>query len=58
VRIANLNDLAFDDDFGQGNYENCKPLEPDLQRVLSDLEWSDHLVLTTPMWGAACPRRC
>lgn len=57
VRIANLKDLAFDDDFGQGNYDNYKPLEPDLQQVLNDIEWSDHLVIATPMWWGGLPAR-
>lgn len=57
VRVSHLADLDFDDDFGQGNYENYKPLEPDLQKVLSDLEWSDHLVVSAPMWWGGLPAR-
>lgn len=57
VRIAHLGQLEFDDDFGQGNYTDFKPLEPALEEVLSNIEWSDHLVLTTPMWWGGLPAR-
>ncbi|WP_425043250.1 NAD(P)H-dependent oxidoreductase [Primorskyibacter sp. S87] len=57
VRIVHLSDLEFDDDFGQGNYTDYKPLEPALENVLQDIEWSDHLVLTTPMWWGGLPAR-
>ncbi|MDK3073372.1 NAD(P)H-dependent oxidoreductase [Sedimentitalea sp. JM2-8] len=57
VRIAHLSDLDFDDDFGRGNYNDFKPLEPALQSVMDDIEWSDHMVLTTPMWWGGLPAR-
>ena len=57
VRIAHLSQLQFDEDFGQGNYTDFKPLEPALEEVLETLEWSDHLVLTTPMWWGGLPAR-
>ncbi len=57
VRIAHLPDLKFDDDFGQGNYSNFKPLEPVLETVMDDIEWSDHLVLAAPMWWGGLPAR-
>ncbi|MDD9908163.1 MAG: NAD(P)H-dependent oxidoreductase [Ahrensia sp.] len=38
VRIAHLDDLQFDSDFGLGGYSETKPLEPALEIVLEDLE--------------------
>lgn len=57
VRMVHLSDLQFDHDFGQGNYHDFKPLEPVLEQVLQDIEWSDHLVLTTPMWWGGLPAK-
>lgn len=57
VRTAHLSDLSFDADFGGGGYTHFKPLEPQLENVLTDLEWSDHLVLTAPMWWGGLPAR-
>lgn len=57
VKIVHLSELEFDFDFGQGNYHDFKPLEPVLEQVLQDFEWSDHLVLTTPMWWGGLPAK-
>ena len=57
VRITNIRDIDFDSDFGFGGYRETKPLEPDLENVLADLEWSQHLVLTTPMWWGGVPAK-
>lgn len=57
VRIAHLNDLAFDPDWGQGGFEAPKPLEPDLETFLQNLEWCDHMVLATPMWWGGLPAK-
>ncbi|GAA6159341.1 NAD(P)H-dependent oxidoreductase [Ruegeria sp. HU-ET01832] len=57
IRMVHLSELQFDHDFGQGNYQNFKPLEPVLEQVLQDVEWSDHLVLTTPMWWGGLPAK-
>ncbi|WP_299878160.1 NAD(P)H-dependent oxidoreductase [uncultured Sulfitobacter sp.] len=57
VRVTHLSDLDFDDDFGQGTYTDFKPLEPALQKLMADIAWSDHLVLTTPMWWGGLPAR-
>lgn len=57
VRIAHLPELQFDADYGEGGYSNYKPLEPALEEVLSNLEWSDHLVLTAPMWWGGVPAK-
>jgi putative NADPH-quinone reductase len=57
VRLTHLHDLAFDPDYGFGGYTNQKPLEPALLKVLEDLEWSEHLVVTTPMWWGGLPAK-
>jgi len=57
VRLTHLHDLDFDPDFGFGGYENQKPLESGLEQVLGDIEWSEHLVLTTPMWWGGLPAK-
>ena len=50
VRLTHLHDLSFDPDYEFGGYKNQKPLEAGLEAVLADIEWSEHMVLTTPMW--------
>ncbi len=57
VRIAHLSDLDFDMDFGGGGYAHSKPLEPALARLLDDLEWSEHVVMTAPMWWGGLPAK-
>lgn len=57
VRLTNLHDLNFDPDFGFGGYDNVKPLEPELEQVLADMEWSEHVVVTTPMWWGGLPAK-
>ncbi len=57
VRVTNLCDLEFDPDYGFGGYANQKPLEPDLERVLTDIEWSEHVVVATPMWWGGLPAK-
>lgn len=57
VRVAHLHRLRFDPDYGQSGYTQPKTLEPDLERVLADLEWSEHLVLAAPMWWGGLPAR-
>lgn len=55
VRVAHLHDLDFDADFGFAGYKTIKPLEPGLEEVLENIEWSEHVVLTTPMWWGGVP---
>ena len=57
VRATHLHDLRFDPDFGQGSYRGAKALEPDLEAVLADIEWCEHLVLVTPMWWGGVPAK-
>lgn len=55
VRLTHLNDLTFDADYGFSGYVNQKPLEPAIEQVLENIEWSQHMVLTTPMWWGGLP---
>ncbi|MEM7441181.1 MAG: NAD(P)H-dependent oxidoreductase, partial [Pseudomonadota bacterium] len=48
VRVTNIHDLEFDPDYGFGGYKNQKPLEPELDEVMKNFEWSEHVVLSTP----------
>lgn len=57
VRITHLHDLRFDADFEHGSYSEIKPLEPPLERVLKDLEWSDHVVIAAPLWWGGLPAK-
>lgn len=57
VRITHLNDLSFDPDYGFGGFKEWKPLEPALEGVADDIEWSEHVVLTTPMWWGGPPAK-
>jgi NAD(P)H dehydrogenase (quinone) len=57
VRIVHLHDLHFDSDFGAASYSQLKPLEPSLALVLEDLLWSNHFVLTLPMWWGGLPAK-
>ena len=49
VRLHHLSEMAFDMDFGQGTYKNWKPLEPELEAFMGDLEWSTHIVVALPL---------
>ena len=57
VKAHHISEMRFDPDFGQGTYSKFKPLEPQLETFLSDLEWAEHLVLTTPMWWGGLPAK-
>ena len=57
VKIVNIRDMDFDSDFGFGGYRETKPLEADLETLLSDFEWSEHLVLLSPMWWGGVPAK-
>lgn len=57
LRLTHLHDLTFDPDFGEGSYKTLKPLEDDLKAVAADLEWSEHVVLLTPMWWGGVPAK-
>lgn len=57
VRLTHLHDLTFDPDYEFGGYTTFKPLEPALEQVLDDIEWSQHVVLTTPLWWGGLPAK-
>jgi len=57
VRLHDLSDMNFDMDYGQGGYSSAKPLEPDLEAFLSDVEWASHVVLATPLWWGGIPAK-
>jgi len=58
VRITHLSDLEFDMDFGQGSYEQRKPLEPCLdEQVLRNMEWCGHMIVTAPLWWGGLPAK-
>lgn len=57
VRFHDISAMQFDMDYGQGGYKNPKPLEPDLEAFLADLEWADHVVVATPLWWGAIPAK-
>jgi len=57
IRITHLHELDFDADFGGGGYKSLKPLETDLKSVVDNLEWSEHVVLLTPMWWGGVPAK-
>ena len=57
VRQLHLHDVQFDPDYEFGGYGNWKPLEPALEQVIEHLKWSEHLVLTMPMWWGGMPAK-
>lgn len=57
VREHDLGQLNFDMDFGGGGYTHFKPLEPELEVFASDLEWAQHIALSTPLWWGAIPAK-
>lgn len=57
VRNQDLSQMHFDPDFGDGGYTSNKPLEPDLEVFLKDLEWCEHVVMAAPLWWGAVPAK-
>ncbi|WGH79798.1 NAD(P)H-dependent oxidoreductase [Jannaschia ovalis] len=57
VRLHHLSEMRFDPDFGGGGYGNAKPLEPELEALLGDIEWAEHVVLAAPVWWGGLPAR-
>ncbi|MEM6711984.1 MAG: NAD(P)H-dependent oxidoreductase [Pseudomonadota bacterium] len=57
VRIAHVNNMHFDMDRGAAGYSGAKALEPVLEEALSNLEWCEHFVLTSPMWWGGLPAK-
>ncbi len=52
-----MNDLTFDADYEFAGYSKAKPLEPALEQVMQDIEWSEHVVVATPMWWGGMPAK-
>lgn len=57
VRSTHLRDLTFDPDHGFAGYAQHKPLEPCLQAFREDVDWAEHVVMTTPMWWGGLPAK-
>jgi len=57
VRLTHLHELHFDTDYGRGNFDDPKPLEPALEQLLQDLSWSEHFMMSTPMWWGGLPAK-
>ncbi|MEP5153168.1 NAD(P)H-dependent oxidoreductase [Planktotalea sp.] len=57
VRMMHLHDLEFDMDFGVAQYVEKKPLESDLLTFQAQVEWAEHIVLSTPMWWGGVPAK-
>jgi putative NADPH-quinone reductase len=57
VRLTALHDLKFDPDYEFSGYDTHKPLEAGLEQVAQDIEWSEHMVLITPMWWGGLPAK-
>ncbi|WP_035266591.1 NAD(P)H-dependent oxidoreductase [Ahrensia sp. 13_GOM-1096m] len=57
VRLSHLRDFQFDSDFGHSSFNKAKPLEPSLEKLLLDIEWSEHMVLTSPLWWGGLPAK-
>lgn len=57
VRLRHLADMQFDPDHGFAGYAQHKPLEPVLEDFRADVEWAEHIVMTTPMWWGGLPAK-
>lgn len=57
VRISHLSEFDFDPDHGFSGYKQHKDLEPDLLAFRRDIEWAEHIILTTPMWWGGLPAK-
>jgi NAD(P)H dehydrogenase (quinone) len=57
TRLTHLHDLEFDMDSGRGSYRDPKPMEPQIEEVLHNFQWADHVVMATPMWWGSLPAK-
>lgn len=57
LRVTHLQEMQFDSDYGFSGYSQTKPLEPDLEAFVANLQWCEHFVLTTPMWWGGMPSK-
>jgi putative NADPH-quinone reductase len=57
VRLTHIAAMDFDPDHGFAGFGKTKPLEPALEKLLTDIEWAEHVVLTAPMWWGGIPAK-
>ncbi|NIY81050.1 flavodoxin family protein [Celeribacter sp. HF31] len=57
TRLQHLHGLNFDVDFERAGYKDVKPLEPDLEVVMANIEWAEHVVIVAPMWWGGLPAK-
>lgn len=57
VRLTHLHDMQFDIDYGFAGYSQTKPLEPDLESFVKNLNWCEHFVMAAPMWWGGVPAK-
>lgn len=57
VRTSHLWGMRFDPDLGDGQFKEPKTLEPDLEKFLENLRWSNHFVMMAPMWWGGLPAK-
>ncbi|MBL4666316.1 MAG: NAD(P)H-dependent oxidoreductase [Sneathiella sp.] len=57
TRRHDLSKMSFDPDIGSNGYGDPKPLEDDLEKFLSDLEWCEHFVIASPLWWGGMPSK-
>lgn len=57
VRISHLSQMSFDPNHAFAGYKQHKDLEPDLSALRKDIDWAQHIVLTTPMWWGGMPAK-
>lgn len=57
VRISHLSQMSFDPNHEFAGYKHHKDLEPDLLALRKDIDWAQHIVLTTPMWWGGMPAK-
>lgn len=54
VHRLNIGDLQFDPILHKG-YHEIQVLEPDLQKVQTEMRWADHIVIFYPNWWSSMP---
>lgn len=56
VKVVHIQDLNFDADLQEG-YDKIMPLEDDLIIFQQLLEWSQHIVIISPVWWGSMPAK-
>ena len=57
IRRIQLHNMQFDMDHGIGGYRGSKPLEESLAEFMNQMEWAEHIVMSTPMWWGGLPAK-